>query len=34
LARWKTRFKRAYTTVIKHQDQIVRLERQIAKLEE
>jgi len=34
LTSWKTRFKRAYTTVQKHQEQVIRLERKIAKLEE
>jgi hypothetical protein len=34
LARWQTRLKRAFTTVEKHQKRILRLERQIAFLEE
>lgn len=34
LARWQTRLKRAFTTVAKHMKRIVRIERNIAKLEE
>lgn len=34
LVRWQTRLKRAFNTVEKHQKQIIRLERQLARVEE
>ena len=34
LGRWQTRLKRAFSTVAKHQKALVRIERQLAHLEE
>jgi len=34
LARWQKRFKRALKAVLKRQDALVRIEKQLAKLEE